>query len=149
MQINRDGRLVALSLNYYPNKKFKSMKAKFLFSLFAAVLVTQALMAQFHIGIKAGANITKVDGKSFKDQFNYGYHAGGFAEIGIGKKFAIQPEVLFSQFTTTLDSSYNHVYSLWVSPRAPLITLWPMWKSDSNSAVASAISNRFSSSWPT
>jgi Outer membrane protein beta-barrel domain len=86
------------------------MKAKISFMLVAALLLTQALMAQFHIGIKGGANITKVDGKSFKDQFNYGYHVGGFAEIGIGSKFAIQPEVLFNQFTTSLDSNYNHVY---------------------------------------
>ena len=56
------------------------MKTKFL-SLFAAVLLSQAMMAQFHLGVKAGANITKVDGKSFKDEFRYGYHLGGFAEI--------------------------------------------------------------------
>jgi hypothetical protein len=86
------------------------MKAKIFLALFAALCVTQSLMAQFHIGIKGGANITKVDGKSFKNQFNYGYHVGGFAEIGIGQKFAIQPEVLFNQYSTTIDSNYNHVY---------------------------------------
>lgn len=86
------------------------MKAKIFLSLFAALCVTSSLMAQFHIGIKGGANITKVDGKSFKNEFNYGYHVGGFAEIGIGQKFAIQPEVLFNQYSTTIDSNYNHVY---------------------------------------
>ena len=65
------------------------MKAKFLLPLFAALFVSSALMAQFHIGIKGGANITKVDGHSFKDKFNYGYHIGGFAEIGLGGKFGI------------------------------------------------------------
>ncbi|MEQ1678281.1 MAG: PorT family protein, partial [Chitinophagaceae bacterium] len=59
------------------------MKTKLL-PLFAALLLSQALMAQFHIGIKGGANVTKVDGKSFKDQFRYGYHLGGFAEIRMG-----------------------------------------------------------------
>ena len=86
------------------------MKAKFLLPLFAALFVSSALMAQFHIGIKGGTNITKVDGASFKDKFNYGYHIGGFAEIGLGSKFGIQPEVLFNQYSTTLDSNYNHVY---------------------------------------
>ena len=57
-------------------------------------------MAQFHIGIKAGANVNKIDGKSFKDQFRYGYHVGGFAEIGLGDKFGIQPEVVFNQYRT-------------------------------------------------
>ncbi|MEP7375782.1 MAG: porin family protein [Chitinophagaceae bacterium] len=86
------------------------MKAKFLLPLFAALFFSSALMAQFHIGIKGGTNITKIDGVSFKDKFTYGYHIGGFAEIGLGGKFAIQPEVLFNQYSTTLDSNYNHVY---------------------------------------
>lgn len=58
------------------------MKTKLFFPLAAALLLSNVLMAQFHLGIKAGANVTKVDGKSFKDQFRYGYHLGGFAEIG-------------------------------------------------------------------
>jgi hypothetical protein len=47
---------------------------------------------------------------SFKDQFKYGYHVGGFAEIGIGNKLGLQPEVLFNQVSTTVDSNYKHVY---------------------------------------
>ncbi|HMU46393.1 MAG TPA: porin family protein [Chitinophagaceae bacterium] len=85
------------------------MKTK-LFSLFAALLITQAMMAQFHLGIKGGANITKVDGKSFKDQFRYGYHLGGFMEIRMGNKFVLQPEILFNQYATKLDSNYKNVY---------------------------------------
>ncbi len=85
------------------------MKTKFL-SLFAAVLFSQAIMAQFHLGVKAGANITKVDGKSFKDEFRYGYHLGGFAEIRLGNKLVLQPEVLFNQYATRLDSNYKNVY---------------------------------------
>ena len=85
------------------------MKTK-LFSLIAALLLSQAMMAQFHLGIKGGANIFKIDGKSFKDEFRYGYHLGGFIEIGLGNKFGFQPEVLFNQFSTTVDSNYKHIY---------------------------------------
>ena len=85
------------------------MKTKLL-PLLAALFITQLAMAQFHIGAKAGANIIKVDGKSFKDEFKYGYHLGGFAEIPLGKKFQLQPEVLFNQYSTTVDSSFNHIY---------------------------------------
>lgn len=85
------------------------MKTKFLF-LFAALLVSQIMMAQFHLGVKGGANITKVNGKSFNDQFRYGYHLGGFAEIRVSNKFVLQPEVLFNQYATRLDSSYKNVY---------------------------------------
>lgn len=86
------------------------MKAKFFLPLFAALLVSQVLMAQFHAGFKLGANINKVDGVSFNDQFRYGYHVGGFAEIDLGKKFFLQPEVLFSHYSTTLDSNYKNIY---------------------------------------
>lgn len=85
------------------------MKTKLL-SLFATVLIAQASMAQFHIGVKGGANITKVDGKSFKDEFRYGYQLGGFMELRLGNKLVLQPEVLFNQYATKLDSNYKNVY---------------------------------------
>jgi hypothetical protein len=85
------------------------MKTKFLF-LSAALFFSIASMAQFRIGAKAGANIFKVDGQSFKDQFRYGYHLGGFMEIPISQKLSLQPEVLFNQYSTVLDSSYKNIY---------------------------------------
>ena len=85
------------------------MKSK-LFGLLTVLLVSTAAMAQFHIGVKAGANITKIEGKSFKEQFRSGYHLGGFAEIGFGKKFGIQPEVVFNQYSTRVDSNFSHIY---------------------------------------
>src|SRR3954453_16662108 len=85
------------------------MKTKFSV-LIVCVLLAQASMAQFHIGVKGDANIAKIDGIAFKDEFRYGYHLGGFAEIGLGKKWALQPEVLFSQYSTTVDSSFKNIY---------------------------------------
>lgn len=76
----------------------------------ALVFFTQSAMAQFNLGIKGGVNINKVDGKAFRDEFRYGYHLGGFAEIGLGGKLSIQPEVLFNQFQTRADSSFKNVY---------------------------------------
>ena len=77
-----------------------------------ALFTVQAASAQFHIGAKGGANLVKVDGKSFKDEFRYNYHVGGFAEIGLTRdgKLTLQPEVLFNQYSTTLDSSFKSVY---------------------------------------
>ncbi len=86
------------------------MKTKFLTLVVAALFISQLMMAQFHLGIKGGANITKVDGKSFKQEFKYGYNLGGFAEIGLGNKFSFEPEVLFNQYSSTLDSSYRAIY---------------------------------------
>jgi hypothetical protein len=85
------------------------MKTKLSF-LIACVIAAQVATAQFHIGIKAGSNITKIDGKSFKDEFRYGYLLGGFAEIGLGGKLSIQPEVLYNQYQTKVDSSFKSIY---------------------------------------
>lgn len=83
------------------------------YKLFAVVLflvVAHAASAQFGLGVKAGANITKVDGKAFKDEFTYGYHLGGYANIGLGGRLSIQPEVLFNQYQTRTDTSFKNIY---------------------------------------
>jgi hypothetical protein len=85
------------------------MKTRIL-GLAVALLISNLIFAQFHLGIKGGANIVKIDGKSFKEQFRYGYNVGGFAEIGLGKKFTLIPGVDFNQYSTTLDSSYKSIY---------------------------------------
>lgn len=84
------------------------MKAGFLTMLLAVLLVFSS-SAQFHAGIKAGTNITKLDGRSFKDEFSYGYQLGAFAEIKLSKQLTLQPEVLINQYKTLLDSNYNNL----------------------------------------
>lgn len=92
------------------------MKSKLIFTFAAILLVSASLHAQFTVGLKGGANVVKVDGKSFKEQFRYGYHIGGFAEIGLGKKFMLQPEVLYNQYSTRLDSNYKSIYQNIIDP---------------------------------
>lgn len=72
-------------------------------------LLSLQAAAQFHVGVKGGANVTKVDGKSFKDEFESGYMLGGFAEIKLSKKLWIQPELLINQYKTQLDTNYNNL----------------------------------------
>ncbi len=68
--------------------------------------------AQFiKIGPKAGANLTKVSGQSFKDEFNFGYYAGGFAEIDLGKKWYLQPEVLFNETSARRANDFASLYN--------------------------------------
>lgn len=98
------------------------MKTKFL-SLACALLISQLMMAQFHLGFKAGANIVKVDGKSFKEEFRYGYNLGGFAEIGLSPRLAFQPEVMFNQLSTTLDSNYKSIYENIISSNQSKVKL--------------------------
>ncbi|MBZ4190091.1 porin family protein [Niabella beijingensis] len=80
----------------------------------AALLIATALFAfsanaQFHVGAKAGVNATKINGKSFKEEFQYNYLVGFFAEIGVSKKFSVNPELLYSQTSSTRDTSFKNV----------------------------------------
>jgi len=81
---------------------------RFLTTIIIALFLSLSLNAQFHIGVKAGVNAGKIEGKSFKEEFNYSYLLGGFAEIGLGDKWSINPEVLFAQTTTTTDTSFTN-----------------------------------------
>lgn len=65
--------------------------------------------AQFGFGVKAGANIAKIDGKSFEDEFAYGYLAGAYVEVGKGK-ISFQPELIFSQTQAKVDSNFQVIY---------------------------------------
>lgn len=88
------------------------MKNKILISILVLSLSTTAALAQgFKIGVKGGADIHKIDGRAFQDKFSYGYHLGGFAEIGLTKRFGIQPEVLFSQVNVDTSENFSEVYA--------------------------------------
>ena len=87
------------------------MKTKLLALALLTMIFSAAHSQGFHLGIKGGANIGKITGQSFKDEFNLGYHVGAFATIGIGKKFAIQPEVTFNQVNTDTSTRFSEIYT--------------------------------------
>lgn len=82
-----------------------------LLSLLAITAITATQAQEFHLGVKGGANINQITGKAFNDQFTFGYHLGGFAEIGLSKKFSIQPEVLFNQISADTTDRFSAVYN--------------------------------------
>ena len=81
--------------------------------LFAAILFmgSSAFSQKFTLGIKGGANLGKMSGKSFKDEFTLGYQIGGFATIPFGDKFALQPEVMFNQTNLDTSSNFSDIYA--------------------------------------
>lgn len=89
------------------------MKKRTLYLLPLALLLctASASFAQgLHFGVKAGANILKVDGKSFNDGFKFGYNVGAFAEINFTDKFGIQPEVLWHQTNYRSGDRFSNIY---------------------------------------
>jgi hypothetical protein len=88
------------------------MKIKLLLTLVISFTGISVFSQSFKIGVKGGANINKITGQTFKEEFSYGYHVGGFATIGLGKKFALQPEVLFNQVNVDTSNKFSDIYKL-------------------------------------
>jgi hypothetical protein len=87
------------------------MKKKSLALLTVALALTTFSFAQgFHVGFKAGANILKVDGKSFSDEYQFGYNLGAFAEINFSQKWGIQPELLWNQTNYRTGDNFDDLY---------------------------------------
>jgi len=86
------------------------MKTKLLILAIFSIIGSSVSAQKLHLGIKGGANINKLDGRSFDDEFSFGYHVGGFFSVGLGKKFAIQPEILFNQINVDTSSNFSSVY---------------------------------------
>jgi hypothetical protein len=66
--------------------------------LFSAILLASGLVnaQEIKYGAKLGLNISNFSGDVTDSKSLIGVQLGGFAEIGISDKFAIQPELLFS-----------------------------------------------------
>ncbi len=85
------------------------MKAKLFVLAFLCVTGSAAFSQSVKLGVKGGATINKISGKSFSEQFTWGYHLGGFATFNFGK-IGIQPEVLFNQVNMDTSSNFSSVY---------------------------------------
>ncbi len=88
------------------------MKALLLSTVFIVSIFLVANAQGFHAGVKLGTNINKIKGQSFSEKFTYGYSAGAFAEIKLGKKLTLQPEVLFNQVNTDTSSQFSQLYKI-------------------------------------
>lgn len=85
---------------------------KFILAVTAITCMAIVSQAQgVRIGAKLGANLNKVSGKSFSEEFDLSYHVGGFLEIDISKKIGLQPEVYFNQATATRSTEFGTIYS--------------------------------------
>ncbi len=87
------------------------MKNRLVILAISLLFISASADAQsFHLGVKAGVDMNKINGKAFSENFTYGYQAGVFSEIGISKKISFQPEVIFSQVNVDTASGFKEVY---------------------------------------
>lgn len=64
----------------------------------------------FRVGAKAGVNINKITGDSYRDGFNYNFLLGGFMQFNFSRRFGIQPEINFVQSSSTFSNDASDVY---------------------------------------
>src|SRR5438067_13752888 len=89
---------------------------------FPLLLVSTTIFAQrnrldedhenfFRIGAKAGVNVNKISGQSYKQGFNYNYQLGAFMQFNFSRRFGLQPEVNFVQTSTDFTNDPNDIYN--------------------------------------
>lgn len=78
--------------------------------VFAIALSTFSFAQGFHVGLKGGVNMYKIDGKAFSEEFKHGYNAGLFTEINFSKHIGIQPEILWNQAQTRTSVRFKDMY---------------------------------------
>jgi len=83
------------------------MKSLILSSILALFFFSFSNAQGFGVGVKVGTNINKLQGQSFKEEFTYGYSAGAYADIKLGNKWSIQPEVLFNQVSADTSDKFS------------------------------------------
>jgi hypothetical protein len=79
--------------------------------LVAVVMSTVSFAQGFHIGLKGGVNMYKIDGRSFNEEFKHSYNAGLFTEINFSNKIGIQPEILWNQSQTQTSTKFSDMYN--------------------------------------
>lgn len=94
----------------------KNLILPFLFSVFCLNAYSQKKKdpsekeSLFRWGFKGGLNLNKIQGESFKDEFNYNYFLGGFMQINITRKLGIQPELNFVQASAEQSDDITVIY---------------------------------------
>jgi hypothetical protein len=64
----------------------------------------------FRFGAKAGVNVNKISGKSYKEGFNYNFQAGVFLQFNFSNRIGLQPEVNFVQTSSDFTNDVSDIY---------------------------------------
>ena len=109
-------KIMAYKLNHYSQTSYQlkhlKMKSKsiVLSLLLIGFAVIQSRAQGVHVGVKAGANIFKVDGQGYDQGFHFGYNAGAFAELNWNDHWGIQPELMWNQTNYRTGTQFHDIY---------------------------------------
>lgn len=85
---------------------------KIILSAIAVMAFGFANAQETKFGVKAGLNIANLGGDIEDNKSLVGFHVGGFAEIKLSEKFAVQPELLYSTQGTKFDGEGDPKFNL-------------------------------------
>ena len=104
------------------NQNLYNFAVKFKYKIMKKLVLTAAAVFAFgfanaqetKFGVKGGLNLSNVNGDISNNSSRLSFHVGGFAEVKISDKFAIQPELVYSVQGTKVDvgASEDVVYDL-------------------------------------
>jgi hypothetical protein len=109
INMNSEAVITSKKTNGEPASRKKIRSILLSFALMG-VAVMHGQAQGFHIGVKAGANIFKVDNQSFDQSFQFGYNIGAFAELNFTKHFGIQPEVMWNQTNYRTGDHFDAIF---------------------------------------
>ncbi len=122
------------------------MKINLLLIGFITICTSTTLNAQVHLGAKGGANISKLNGISYSDSYELGYHLGGVIGYDFNKIVGIQSEVLFNQTNTKVEDGTGAIFenALWGRKKLNYLTVPVLIKLLPNSIVSFHAGPQFS-----
>jgi hypothetical protein len=94
-------------------KSVSALAVAFVLSSFLSVQaqkMEQDEERKFRLGVIGGLNMNSVDGRSFKNEYNFNYQLGGFILINPLTKIGFQPEVHFAQQSVTYSNDLTDIY---------------------------------------
>jgi hypothetical protein len=74
------------------------------------LLTTAAYSQSFHFGLKADLSFNSLHGDGLAGTFKPAFNAGAFGELNITKKWAIQPELLFTLYNNKAGADFTKYY---------------------------------------
>lgn len=88
------------------------MKRKLLLPVMLCLMVNVLHAQSIHGGIKGGMNLSLNSGEGMSESLQAGYDIGGYMTIGFGSKWAIQPELFYSQRNPKAGGDFLKYYNV-------------------------------------
>jgi hypothetical protein len=73
------------------------MRKQSFFILFSLILFSAVARAQISVGLAGGLNVSSYTSYKFTSDWKTGLHAGGYVEIPLSRRFALEADLLYSQ----------------------------------------------------